>query len=88
MTPEAIQASFVADYGLTVLMAPPAEGFNLLGYLLPGFTILAAGALISIAARGRMKTQQLAPVTEVTDEDAERLRAEWQKLDRSESPDW
>lgn len=87
MTPEAIQASFVADYGMTVLMAPPPEGFNLVGYLLPGFTILAAGTLI-VAARGRMKTRELAPVTEVSDEDAERLRAEWQKLDKSESPDW
>ena len=87
-TPEAIQASFVADYGMTVLMAPPAEGFNLVGYLLPGFTILAAGALIAVVGRGRMRGREPAPITEVSDEDAERLRAEWQKLDRSESPDW
>jgi cytochrome c-type biogenesis protein CcmH/NrfF len=87
-TAEAIQASFVADFGGRVLMAPPPEGFNLVGYLLPGVTILMAGAMIAIVGRGRMKGQQLAPVTELADEDAERLRTEMQKLDQSESPDW
>jgi cytochrome c-type biogenesis protein CcmH/NrfF len=85
---EDIQAGFVADYGTQVLMAPPPEGFNLLGYLLPAATILAAGALITIIARGNMKRAGPAPVIEVADEDAERLRAEWQKLDESERPDW
>jgi cytochrome c-type biogenesis protein CcmH/NrfF len=88
MTPEAIQAGFVADYGLQVLMAPPAEGFNLVGYLLPGAVILLAGALIGMVARGGVKRARPALVTEIDDEDAERLRAEWQKLDRAESPDW
>ncbi len=87
-TVEAIQASFVADYGTQVLMAPPAEGFNLLGYFLPGVTILMAGALIGLFARGGMKRDQLAPIAAVSSEDEERLRAEWQKLDKSESPDW
>jgi cytochrome c-type biogenesis protein CcmH/NrfF len=87
-TPEAIQASFVQDYGLTVLMAPPAEGFNLVGYLLPGLTIVAAAGLIALVARGNLRRNPPAPVTEIADEDAERLRAEWQKLDEAESPDW
>jgi hypothetical protein len=39
-------------------------------------------------ARGGIKREQFAPVTEIADEDAERLRAEWQKLDKAESPDW
>ena len=87
-TPEAIQASFVADFGGQVLMSPPAEGFNLLGYFLPGVTIVVAGALIGLVARGGMKRDQLAPVTEIGEEDAERLRTEMQKLDQAESPDW
>ncbi len=86
-TPEAIQASFVADFGGQVLMAPPAEGFNLLGYFLPASLILVAGGLIGLVARGGIKREQFAPV-EIADEDAERLRAEWQKLDKAESPDW
>jgi len=85
---EEVQASFVADYGMRVLMAPPPEGFNLVGYLLPGAAILLAGAFIAMVARGRMTGPQLAPVTEIDDEDAERLRTEMQKLEKSESPDW
>ncbi len=87
-TPEAIQASFVADFGTQVLMAPPAEGFNLLGYFLPATVILVAGGLIGLVARGGIKRGQFAPVAEIADEDAERLRTEWQKLDKAESPDW
>ena len=87
-TGEAVQASFVADCGGRVLMAPPVEGFNLLGYFLPGVTIVVAGALIGLVARGGMKRERLAPVTEIDDEDAERLRTELQKLDQAESPDW
>ncbi len=86
-TPEDVQAGFVADYGTQVLMAPPPEGFNLVGYLLPEVAIRAAGALITIVARGNMK--RMATVeAKISDEDAERLRAEWQKLDEAESPDW
>ncbi|MBM4184351.1 MAG: cytochrome c-type biogenesis protein CcmH [Gemmatimonadetes bacterium] len=88
ITQETIQASFVADFGSQVLMAPPPEGFNLLGYLLPGATMLVAAGLIGAVARGRMRGREPAPITEVSDEDAERLRAEWQKLDEAESPDW
>ncbi|MGE0160347.1 MAG: cytochrome c-type biogenesis protein CcmH [Gemmatimonadales bacterium] len=85
---EDIQAGFVEDYGTQVLMAPPAEGFNLLGYFLPAVTILAAGALLTLVARGNMKRAGPAPVREVANDDAERLRAEWQKLDEAERPDW
>lgn len=83
-----IQARFAADYGTQVLMAPPPEGFNLVGYFLPAVTILAAGALITMLARGQIRRAGPAPVTNVPDEDAERLRAEWQKLDEMERPDW
>jgi cytochrome c-type biogenesis protein CcmH/NrfF len=87
-TPEEVQAGFVADYGTQVLMAPPPEGFNLVGYLLPAAMILAAGALITVVARGNMRRAGPTPIPQVSDEDAERLRAEWQKLDEAESPDW
>jgi cytochrome c-type biogenesis protein CcmH/NrfF len=87
-TPEAIQASFVADFGTQVLMLPPPQGFNLLGYFLPAAVILAAGALISVAARGGMKRGRFAPLPAIADEDAERLRTEMDKLDKAEGPDW
>ena len=85
---DAIKASFVADYGTEVLMLPPAEGFNLLGYTLPAIAMVTAGMLIGLIARGRQTTAALEPVVELTDEQAERLRNAMQQLDESESPDW
>ena len=88
-TPEAIEASFVADFGTAVLMSPPAEGFNLVGYLLPSVAIITAGMFIGLFLRGRAGGREgLAPVTEIADADAERLRAELRKLDETEGPDW
>ena len=42
-SPEEIIAFYVARDGEAVLMAPPAEGFNLAGYLVPGLVIATAG---------------------------------------------
>ena len=85
---DAIQASFVADFGTAVLMSPPAEGFNLLGYFLPAMAIVSAGMLVGLVVRGGMGKETLVPVGVVTDEDVERLRTAMQTLDESESPDW
>lgn len=85
---EAIKASFVADYGTQVLMLPPAEGFNLLGYFLPMMAILAAGALVGMVARGGATREAIAPAGELSEAEEERLRAAMQKLDEEESPDW
>lgn len=39
--------AFVASYGERVLMSPPKQGFNLLGYVVPGIAIaIGAGALV------------------------------------------
>jgi cytochrome c-type biogenesis protein CcmH/NrfF len=86
-TREAIEASFVADFGRTVLMTPPAEGFNLVGYFLPGIAIITAGMLIGLIVRRGPGREEFAPVT-LGQEDEERLRAAMRKLDEAESPDW
>jgi cytochrome c-type biogenesis protein CcmH/NrfF len=90
-SPDVIKASFVSEFGETVLMAPPASGFNLVGYLLPGFAIIAAGALVGLVIRGGA-TRYPQPVTvapeEVSPEDRARLDAELKRLEQSESPDW
>lgn len=85
---EAIRASFVADYGTEVLMMPPAEGFNLLAYFLPAMAILAAGMLVGVVARGNATREAIAPVTDLSPEEAERLQAAMHRLDEEESPDW
>lgn len=89
LTPDAIRASFVAEYGPTVLMAPPAEGFNLVGYLLPALAIVSAGALVGLVIRGGMGRKAAAePVEQVSDAEQARLAAELRKLEQAESPDW
>jgi hypothetical protein len=69
-------------------MAPPPEGFNLVGYLLPAFAIVTAGMLVGLVARGGTSRSVLAPVDHPTDEQSERLRAAMKKLEETESPDW
>jgi len=44
MSAEQIIADFVRENGVVMLMAPPARGFNLTAYLLPGVAILGTGA--------------------------------------------
>ncbi len=86
---EAIKAGFVADYGGTVLMAPPPEGFNLVGYLLPSVAIVVAGMFVGLTVRrGTLGNEKLAPVVDLSDDDAQRLAAALRKLDQDESPDW
>lgn len=85
---EAIKASFVADYGTQVLMMPPAEGFNLLGYFLPAMAILAAAALVGMVARGNQTREALAPAGELSEAERRRLQEAMRKLDEEESPDW
>jgi cytochrome c-type biogenesis protein CcmH/NrfF len=86
---ETIKAGFVAEFGPTVLMAPPAEGFNLVGYLLPAFAIVSAGMLVGLVIRGGAGRREiLDPVEVVSDEDEARLAAELRKLEEAESPDW
>jgi len=46
MTAEQIIADFVREYGVVMLMAPPARGFNLTAYWLPGLAILGTGTAL------------------------------------------
>lgn len=85
---ETIEAGFVAEFGTQVLMAPPPEGFNLLGYLMPGAAILMSGVLVGLVARGGAKTEAPAPAGPVSPEEEARLREAMRALDEAEGPDW
>ena len=88
-TPEAVEAGFVADFGPTVLVSPPAEGFNLVGYLLPSIAIITAGIFVGLVIRGGARQkEELAPVTDLTDAEQARLDEAMKRLEESESPDW
>jgi cytochrome c-type biogenesis protein CcmH/NrfF len=89
LTPEAIRASFVAEFGPTVLMSPPAEGFNLVGYFLPALAIISASVLVGLVIRGGTgRNPAVTPVEQASEAEQARLAAELRKLERSESPDW
>ena len=60
---EEIIGAFVAQYGETVLMAPPKSGFNIVGYVLPGLGIFGVGAAMLWMFLGRSRSDGvLAPV--------------------------
>ncbi len=60
-TPEEIIAVFVEENGESILMAPPPQGFNLAGYLVPGLAIAAAGTLLAAILVRRQRLEP-APV--------------------------
>ncbi|NJD18702.1 MAG: hypothetical protein FIA95_05390 [Gemmatimonadetes bacterium] len=89
LTPASIRAAFVAEFGPAVLMAPPAEGFYLVGDLLPALAIVAAGGLVAVLTRGGARSRAaVAPAGQPSDAEQARLAAELKKLEETESPDW
>ena len=79
--PDQIVAAFVAKYGEQILMAPPPEGFNLAGYLVPGIAVVVAGALIGLVLLRRARQPVPAPAGHTpptgstpSDDDREKLR--------------
>jgi cytochrome c-type biogenesis protein CcmH len=58
--PEQVIAAFVEKYGEQALMAPPAEGFNLAGYLVPGLAVLTAGTVLGIVMLRRHRQAAVA----------------------------
>ena len=64
---ETIVAAFVAEYGQVVLSSPPATGFNLAAYVMPGFGLLIGLFIVFMiasrwAAQRRAATVPAAPV--------------------------
>lgn len=83
MTGEQIVADFVRENGVQMLMAPPARGFNLAAYFLPGLAILSVGiALVFVIRRWARRVRPAAagrgPVraTAATAGELEQLRRE------------
>ena len=76
-TDKQILASFGAKYGLTVLAAPPAHGFDLVAWIAP-FAVLAAAMLgtILLIRRWSEGKQQPVPVRAVNEALREQIRRE------------
>ena len=82
-TEREILDAFAAKYGEQALMAPEPKGFNLAGYLVPGFVILLLGAVLAwVSSRRRRLAAPAVPSGHsvagasaiVTPEEEERLR--------------
>lgn len=78
----------MAQYGESVLMAPPREGFNILGYVVPGVMItLVGGALAWIMVRkARVRLAEagegsVGPESSLPPDQAAKLKAELEKLE-------
>ena len=50
-TAQEILDAFVNAYGESVLMAPPKQGFNVLGYIVPGIAVAATGVVLAVILR-------------------------------------
>ncbi len=85
-TEEVILAGFVSDFGRSVLMAPPAEGFTWVGYLLPATTIVIGAMAIGLLLRRQVGRAGSALASAgVASEDWERIASELRELERDES---
>jgi cytochrome c-type biogenesis protein CcmH len=89
-TAEEIIEAFVAQYGETILMAPPKGGFNLVGYVLPGLGIFAVGTAMLWMLVGRSRSgREAVPLgaestgtgSPISDEDAALLEKELEDLE-------
>lgn len=62
--------AFVNVYGERVLMAPPKQGFNVLGYVVPGILVAAVAVVIAIVLRRWHSASPVAPTSPVAPIDA------------------
>jgi cytochrome c-type biogenesis protein CcmH len=62
-TPDRVVEEFVTKYGESILMAPKARGFGIVGYALPGAALLAVGSLLAwvLMRRTRLAAVPAAP---------------------------
>ena len=76
---ETILASFVKESGISALASPPAEGFNLLGYLMPILGVVAGLAAILLFMKN--SKQKAIPAT-VPQLDNEMLARYKERIDK------
>jgi cytochrome c-type biogenesis protein CcmH len=60
---DSINAAFVKEYGDKVLAEPPATGFNLAAYVMPGFGLLIGLFLVAVFASRWSAKRRLAPAS-------------------------
>lgn len=82
---EVILAGFVSEFGPSVLMTPPLEGFSWVGYFLPWLAILAMTAAVGTTLRRWVPQTDRIPVrNELSLEELERIRKEIDRMEAEE----
>jgi len=82
---EAILAGFSAEFGPSVLMTLPREGFNWVGYLLPWVAILVGAAGVAALLRRRAALAGMEEVqADVTGDDWDRIQEAMDRLKEEE----
>ncbi len=81
MTAAEIIQAYVAKNGEEFLMAPVAQGFNLLAYVLPGTLIIGTGAVLALFLRREQRVVAVAAEAPGLDVDAELSDDERQLLE-------
>jgi len=90
LTAEQVLDEFVAQHGELVLMAPRKQGFNIVGYVLPGTAITIVGATMLWMLMRRTRgdspdlaagSVSLAATSEMSADEEARLKAELADLD-------
>lgn len=86
-TEDQIKQYFVDQYGARVLATPPAEGLNLLVYILPPVAFLAGAGILAWAVRSWRSEKEVQDSESMTTGDPyiARLEQELQRRERSES---
>jgi cytochrome c-type biogenesis protein CcmH/NrfF len=75
-SPAAIERELVAQFGPAVLASPPAQGFGLLAWLIPGGGLLAAAAAVLAVARAWRRRAIVADTGELPPDLLRRLERE------------
>ena len=84
-SPDEVIAAFVAKHGESILLAPPTEGFNLLGYLLPSALVVSVGGALGflLLRRHRMRLVAVNPARPVGMAEPGPTAEEQARLDRA-----
>lgn len=80
MTEEQIIQSYVAQYGQTVLSAPPKSGFNLTAWVLPFLAFAVGGALLFTFLKRQQKEKQEEAIPDSSNEKADPKEARYREL--------
>ncbi len=86
-TEDQIKQYFVDQYGARVLATPPAEGLNLLVYILPPLAFIAGAGILAWVVKSWRSEKEVQVPRDVTADDPyiARLEEELQRRERTES---